>query len=238
MAVTRYRLGADLAEGRDVLEVACGSGMGLGMLASRARNVIGGDFDPALVETARRQYGDRIEVRQVDAQTLPFGNASFDMVLMLEAIYYLPEAKRFIEEARRVLRPGGLLYVCSANREWPEFNPSPFSHRYYSLGELGDLLKEAGFQSDLRVGFPAGSGGLKSSLTGFIRKTAVKLHLIPDTMEGKERLKRLFYGRLQPLPNELANTDGEFRPPETYSGNGPVENCKVVYAIGRLPVAD
>src|SRR5688500_5156333 len=63
MAVTRYRLAAELAEGRDVLEVACGSGMGLGMLAQRARSVIGGDFDPALVEVARRQYGERVDVR-------------------------------------------------------------------------------------------------------------------------------------------------------------------------------
>jgi SAM-dependent methyltransferase len=235
MAVTRYRLAAELAEGRDVLEVACGSGMGLGMPARRARTLVGGDFDPKLVEVARRQYGDRIDIRRLDAQALPFPKASFDMLLMLEAIYYLPDAARFIAEARRVLRPGGVLFLCSANREWPGFNPSPFSHRYYSLRELGDLLRDAGFEPELRVGFPAGGGGWKSSVIGLIRKTAVKLRLIPNTMEGKERLKRLFYGRLQPLPNELTDIDGEFHPPVAHSGTGPVNNWKVLYAIGRLP---
>jgi SAM-dependent methyltransferase len=238
MAVTRYRLAAELAEGRDVLEVACGSGMGLGMLAQGARSVVAGDFDPALVEVARRQYGERVDVRRLDAQDLPFPDASFDMLLVLEAIYYLPDAARFVAEARRVLRPGGVLYLCTANREWPEFNPSPFSHRYYSLRELGELLRSAGFDADLLVGFPAKAGGLKSAVVSLIRKAAVRLHLIPDTMQGKEALKRFFYGKLQQLPKELTADCGDYRPPQTYSAVGPVENWKVLYAIGRIPDAE
>lgn len=237
MAMTRYRLAADLGAGKEVLEVACGSGMGLGYLARRASRVVGGDFDPSLVKVAQAQYGERLPVQQMDAQQLPFPDNSFDLVMLLEAIYYLPEAEAFVREARRVLRAGGTLYLCSANREWPEFNPSPFSVRYYSLKELGELLSRAGFVPELLTGFPTSQGGWKSKVIGLVRQIAVRLHLIPDTMEGKEALKRLFYGKLEPLPSEMTDDIGEFHPPVPYSSPEPVTGWKVLYAIGRLPDA-
>lgn len=47
----------------------------------------------------------------MDAQELPFQDATFDVVLLLEAIYYLPHAEKFMAEARRVLRPDGILFI-------------------------------------------------------------------------------------------------------------------------------
>jgi SAM-dependent methyltransferase len=234
MAYARYGLARQLAAGKDVLEVACGSGMGLGYLARKARRVVGGDLDPSLIEIARRHYGDRIEVRQLDAAALPFPDGSFDVVLLLEAIYYLPRPEAFAAEARRVLREGGALVICSANREWPGFNPSPFSRRYFSLRELGALLQEAGFQPELLQGFPVQRAGIKSQLLGLVRRMAVRFHLIPKTMDGKEGLKRLFYGKLEPFPAELPERDAEPPPLVPYAGEGPVTEYKVLYAAGQL----
>ena len=80
MLYTRYAWAGALACEKDVLEVACGSGIGLGHLAARAKRVVGGDCDPKLAELARRQYNGRIAVHQFDAHTLPFPDASFDLV--------------------------------------------------------------------------------------------------------------------------------------------------------------
>lgn len=234
MLRTRYDLAARLVKGREVLEAACGPGAGLGYMARHAARVVGGDFDEDLIRLARDHYRDRIELHRLDAQALPFTEGSFDAVLLLEAIYYLPGADTFISEARRVLRPGGILVLCSANREWPLFNPSPFSQRYYAAEELRDLLQSAGFQPELLAGFPDASLGWKSRLFRALRKSAVSLHLIPRTMGGKEKIKRLLYGTLHSLPQELTESIGEVHPLVPVPAGQAVRGHKVIYAIGRL----
>jgi SAM-dependent methyltransferase len=234
MLRTRYDLAGRLGEGKDVLEVACGSGPGLGLIAKRARKVVGGDFDPEIVRIARSHYGDRLEIRQLDAQDMPFEDNSFDVVILLEAVYYLPEPEKFVSEARRVLRRGGTLYICSANREWSLFNPSPFSRTYFSADELRQLLERAGFTAEVLAGFPDDRRGLKRRVLGGVRKAAVSLHLIPKTMHGKEKLKRLLYGELAPLPAELTEEIGTVQALTAIDATAPVKSYKVIYAIGRL----
>src|ERR1041385_1197508 len=76
MLRTRYDLAARLAEGKEVLEVACGTGPGLGYIARHARRVVGGDYDEELIQQARRYYQDRVELHRLDAQDLPFPEAA------------------------------------------------------------------------------------------------------------------------------------------------------------------
>ncbi len=237
MAMSRYRIAAGLSEGKDVLEVACGSGMGLGYLARSARRVVGLDFDPKLVEIARSHYGDRLEVQCGDAQQMPFADGSFDVVILLEAIYYLPRAEDFIAEARRVLRPAGTLFICSVNKEWPDFNVSPYSARYFTLRELSDLLTQGGFKPDLQVGFPVAAKSGKARIISAIRRLAAKLGLIPKTMAGKEKLKRLVFGKLTPMPVEITDEAAEAQPAYSASADSPISDYQVLYAIGRMDEA-
>lgn len=72
---------AALCNEKEVLEVACEAGIGLGYLARNARKVIGGDYDGKLVQIAKGHYEDRVEVRQLDAHNLPFDDKSFDIVI-------------------------------------------------------------------------------------------------------------------------------------------------------------
>src|SRR3989304_8935037 len=121
--VQRYCLASEYCKDKEVLEVARGGGIGLGYLARRARKVVGGDIDEKVLEFARRNYGNRrnIELRTLDAQRLPFADKSFDEVLLYEAIYYLPQPEKFVDEARRVLRDKGVLIICTVNKDWPGF---------------------------------------------------------------------------------------------------------------------
>ena len=233
---TRYDLAADLSAGGDLLEVACGPGIGLGYLQRRCARVVGGDCDEGLVDQARRHYGDRVRVDRLDAGALPYPDDSFDAVLLLEAIYYLPEPAAFVAEARRVLRPGGVLLICSANPERPDFNPSPFTFRYFSARELADLLADHGFTVELAAAFPVAAAGAAGRFYGLLRNVAVKLRLIPRTMGGKELLKRILYRNLQPLPAELTD-QGDVVPLEAVPAQTAVTGHKVIYATGRLPEA-
>lgn len=225
MIHTRYRLALEHCEGKDVLEAACGPGRGLGYLARRARSVVGGDLTPELVRLAEAHYRGRLRVLELDAQALPFPDASFDVIILFEALYYLPRVDAFLSEARRVLRPGGKLLLCAPNPEWPEFNPSPLSRRYHSAAELKELLSAAGFEPSVLAGFRAAPG----TVTGLVRRAAVSLGLVPRTMKGKALLKRLFYGRLSRLGPEL--DDSAPVEPLVPAPPGPVAGYKVLYAV-------
>ena len=234
MMYTRYALAAERCAGRDVLEVACGAGQGLGLLARRARRVVGGDVTEALLRTARRHYGPRVPLMRMDAQMLPFRAGAFDVVLLYEAIYYLARPERFVQECRRVLRMPGMLLVGTVNREWRDFNPSPFSRRYLSGAELADLMSAAGFRVELYGGFPAGPRGARDTVVSLIRRTAVALHLIPRTMRGKKWLKRLFLGQLVPVGPELAEGAAERAPLVPLRVGSPEARAyKVLYAVAR-----
>ena len=84
----RYFFAFQFCEGKDVLEVACGAGQGLGLLARRARKLVGGDYTENLIDVAWKHYGGRIPLVRFDAHTLPFREESFDVVIFYEAIYY------------------------------------------------------------------------------------------------------------------------------------------------------
>ena len=103
----------------------------------------------------RRAPGSpKITVRAFHAEELPFPSESFDLVLLFEAIYYLPDVRRFFKETQRVLRPGGTLLIVTVNPEWDGFNPSPLCTRYWSAAELLAALEEAGFAARVQGAFP------------------------------------------------------------------------------------
>jgi ubiquinone/menaquinone biosynthesis C-methylase UbiE len=140
----RYHFAKEYCKGKDVVEVACGSGLGLGYLSKFAKSVIGGDIDDRNLLVAREKFSDNSSVRivKMDAQNIELPDNCCDVVLLYEAIYYLGESEKFIEESFRILRSGGVIIICSVNREWKDFHPSPFTHHYFSINELSGLVKK------------------------------------------------------------------------------------------------
>ncbi len=235
MMYTRYRLAARVGEGKDVLEVACGPGIGLGYLAKRARSVVGGDYDGDVLQYARSCCGDGVRLLRLDAHALPFAGGSFDIAVLFEALYYLAAPEKFVAEARRVLRSQGTVLICTANKDWPGFNPSPFTFRYFSAVELSNLLRAHGFATELYGAFPVKADTLRDRLLAGARRLAVRLHLIPPTMKGKEFLKRLVYGKLSALPAQLQEGIAQEFELIPLAADAPASNFKVLYALGRAP---
>ncbi len=62
---------------KDVLELACGAGLGLGYFARGAHRVVGGDYTQWMLSCARRHYGDRIALVRLDAHRLSFEGKQF-----------------------------------------------------------------------------------------------------------------------------------------------------------------
>lgn len=235
MAVTRYGFAAHLAAGGDVLEVGCGRGQGLGWLAQGARRLVGADYTAALLDGARRHYGERIPLVRLTGDALPFRAASFDVVVALEAIYYMPDPAGFARECRRVLRPGGAVLVATVNPAWPDFNPSPLSTRYLTASMLEATLGAAGFAVELSAAFPVRRHTGFERTVSLVKRTAVRLRVMPRTMKGKTLLKRLAFGPLVPYPVEL---DAALVPEAPRSAVAACETAgfKVIYAVGRVPL--
>jgi ubiquinone/menaquinone biosynthesis C-methylase UbiE len=234
MLYSRYKYAAQFCKNKDVLEVACGSGQGLGYLARSARFIIGGDYTGSLLHLAQAHYKSQLPLVQLDAHTLPFRSESFDVVLLYEAIYYLVNPALFFKECRRVLRRDGLLLICTVNKEWSDFNPSPFSTQHLSAHELVDFLQKSGFQSQIFGAFPVGTHSLGRLLVSLIKRTAVAFHLIPKTMKGKEFLKRVFFGKLEPLPSEVIEGMASYEEPRPLLPLSQSQQYKILYALGHV----
>lgn len=230
--VTRYEYAANLCRDRDVLEVACGAGMGLGRLESVARRVVGGDYSEPLLTIARQHYRHRVPLVRLDGASLPFRDASFDVVVLYEALYYLPLPQRFLSEAVRLLRPGGSLVLCSTNVEWPDFNPSPHSVHYHSAAELRRSLEQEGFRVEMFAAFPDDAETLRARLVSVIRRVAVACGFVPKTMKGKQWLKRIFYGVLAEVPFEVRPASVT-APLVALSPDSPATSYKVIYALAH-----
>ena len=124
---------AGVAPGKDVLDVACGTGNATIPAARAGARVTGLDFAPALLDIAREQAADamvEIDFVEGDAQELPFGDASFDAVVSTFGHMFAPDHARAAAEMKRVLRPGGAIAVAC----WtPEGSIGRMSHTIAEL---------------------------------------------------------------------------------------------------------
>jgi len=136
----RYRWAEGLARDREVLDVACGTGYGISVLArAGARRALGVDISPDALDQARERAGDLEEFVVGDLHNLPCEDHSFDLVTCFETIEHVADPERGLDELRRVLRPDGLLLLSSPNRD--VYIPgNPFHVHEYTPDELEKAL--------------------------------------------------------------------------------------------------
>jgi SAM-dependent methyltransferase len=226
---TRYGWAAGYCRGKDVLEIACGTGPGLGLLQSIARRLVAGDISRDILERARAHYGARIDLRVMDARSLPFPDESLDVIIIFEALYYVPDAAAFAAECQRVLRPCGHVLIASANKDLADFNPSPYSFVYYGVVELRALFGKVGFSTVFYGDTPVSGLSVRQRVLRPIKRTAVALNLIPKSMGGKKLLKRLVFGTMARFPAEVASTMiPETQPLVVLDPSIPDRNHKVI----------
>ena len=77
------------------------------------------------------------------------------------------------------------MLIATVNKDWTEFNPSPFSTSYFSVPELSKSLQKNGFKVERYGAFLVLPKTPKEKIVASNRKMAVALHLIPKTMKGK-----------------------------------------------------
>ena len=106
--------------GPDVLDVGCSQGIASILLAREGHRVIGIDREHEAIRAARErldqeeaQVRERVEFRIAEGRAVGFANGSFDAVLLGEVLEHQLDPGKLLEEARRVLRPGGRIVVTT-----------------------------------------------------------------------------------------------------------------------------
>lgn len=97
--------------GDRLLDVGCGSGVHMIRFLDRCAHVAGVDYSEAMIALARDTLKDvapdKWELHCADAASLPFPDSSFDIVIAMGLLDYVPSATDVLREFSRVLKPGG-----------------------------------------------------------------------------------------------------------------------------------
>lgn len=107
----------------DLADIGCGAGTQCLMWAQDGHRVHGLDINDALVEIAKRRGSDaggEMEFLTGTAAALPWPDGSMDVCLLPELLEHVPEWQVCLDECLRILRPGGILYVSTANYLCPK----------------------------------------------------------------------------------------------------------------------
>ena len=113
-----FSLGS-VRQGESVLDVGCGTGNYLVDLAERGAWVVGVDSSPNMLEIAESKLGKRgytFQLRLAEAETLPFGDNTFDLVLSVLSLEFVNSPQDAVSEMFRVIKPGGRLVIGTLNK--------------------------------------------------------------------------------------------------------------------------
>ncbi len=105
--------------GRAVLDLGCGDGKLAVRLAALGALVVGLDSDPAMLRAAASRAaaaGVGVDFAAGRAQTLPFPDQRFDVVVTVTVLCFVPDAEAAFREIARVLRPGGAVVIGELGR--------------------------------------------------------------------------------------------------------------------------
>ena len=160
------RLETDLvrryAEGRDVLEAGCGTGLILRRLSTFARRAVGIDLSSGMLAHA---HGRGLAVAQASVTHLPFADESFDVVCSFKVLAHVQPIAEAVAELARVTRPGGHLLLEFYNphslrglvKRWKpptaisqRVNDEAVFTRYDTLADIERLLPPGHAIVDLR----------------------------------------------------------------------------------------
>ena len=137
------------------VDLGCGTGLVLERMRGRARQIIGVDGSPRMLELSRRRLvgaepgedDESLSLRIGELSHLPLRDGEADFASINMVLHHLSNPENALSEIRRVLRPGGLLMVADFDRHQQERMRQDYGDLWLGFDEAGmtRLLNAAGF---------------------------------------------------------------------------------------------
>lgn len=136
-----------------ILELGAGAGW---LWANNADRIPAGwqitlsDFSPGMLDEQRKTLANAthpFQHEEIDAQAIPYADATFDAVLANHMLYHVPDRARAIAEMRRVLKPDGVLFAATNGAKHMRELHALMERFKYQRGDwLQGFMNDAGFQ--------------------------------------------------------------------------------------------
>lgn len=147
-----------------LLDVGCGTGTFLQAVQGKLGSLHGIEYNDGMLSQARQRLGASVNLTQGSADSMPFEKGSFDVVAINQVIHHFPTEnnylffKKFLQEAFRVLKPGGclILNTSTPNQQrdafwwlalFPEASDT-ICNRFPPLNLVHAYMREVGFLVD------------------------------------------------------------------------------------------
>ena len=140
-------------------DLGCGTGQVSASLAPFVRRVVAVDSSAAMLGAARTRLAgmETVEVRTGELEALPVDDGELDAALLFLVLHYVAEPAAALAEARRALKPGGVLLIVDMTPHDREDYRQVMGHVWLGFGaeQLDGWLREAGFAETRYVPLPA-----------------------------------------------------------------------------------
>jgi len=135
-------------------DLGCGTGQVAAALAPFVAQVIAVDRSGEMLQAARRRLREHanVEVRRGELESLPVADAELDAATLILVLHHIAEPAAALQEAARVLRPGGRLLICDMLPHDHEEYRQQMGHVWlgFSEAQVRGLLSDAGL-ADIRI---------------------------------------------------------------------------------------
>ena len=132
----------------DMLEVGCGEGRGVQLLANKAKSYCAVDKIEGVVAELSRSFPQH-EFKQSIVPPLPFKDDLYDFIVSFQVIEHIKKDRLFLQEIFRVLKPGGTALITTPNKV-KSLTRNPWHIREYTSKELHSLCNEIFDEVDLK----------------------------------------------------------------------------------------
>lgn len=145
-----YRWAQEVVRGKVVLDAGCGDGYGTHLLAQTATRALGVDRSTGTIAVATERYRQgNLAYRACPLERLADLGEEFDVVCNFQVLEHLVDPRPFLEQVRRVLRPGGCLVITTPNKA-NSFVENPYHVHEYFADELEGVLRGVFGQVEMR----------------------------------------------------------------------------------------
>jgi ubiquinone/menaquinone biosynthesis C-methylase UbiE len=149
----------------DLLDIGCGTGLFIEKCTSNGGIAVGLDISKGMIQQARRRCKNT-EFVVGTGETLPFDDCSFNVITSLLAFSYFKHPQAMLDEAYRVLKPGGTIAICTLGKKLltrsipiiyqigeimkvSHVVIKNFGEHYYNEDEMNAMFTSSGFSSIL-----------------------------------------------------------------------------------------